>query len=579
MIDRRRLVAAALLAASVLCGCGKLRAFRDAGGDSRLFDLKGNENAPGGDGQGIMTMADQAFGHFMLGTFTQGGVKIYASRAGRLQLMDRADINLDGKVDFVITNSHDGKTHLTNSYIVWGGNIAKPSWAEVPTKGASACAVADLDDDGYPDLVFANQQDDSTRAVNSYIYWGSSTGIASGKPSELPTVGANDVAVADLDRDGYLDLVFANGTDDKKATVNSYIYWGSSQKFADLGRHELPTLDARGVVAADIGGDKIVDLVFANHTDGTSYAINSYIYHGSVSGFWLANRKELPTMGANGVTVADFNSDGYLEIVFSNHWDGKKYEENSFIYWGATGGYAPSLRLMLPTKGAGASLIADLDRDLVLDLAVANERSSSSYKVNSVIFRGPITPTGFKEKLSVPTNGARGVMAGDLNNDSYIEMLFCNNKASSDLFTVVGTSVTKAASIPSKGGTRCITADLGSVENRVPGATFVSRILDTGLTNPRFLALTWKATTPPRTALTFQLRSGANSAALQSAAWYGPLSKGDIYNASLASTSATINQIHNGQRFIQYRATLKHDFTDTPVLERVEITYRLGNTK
>ena len=63
---------------------------------------------------------------------------------------------------------------------------------------------------------------------------------------------------------------------------------------------------------------------------------------------------------------------------------------------------------------------------------------------------------------------------------------------------------------------------------------------------------------------------------LESAPWYGPLDKIGVYNASQMSTQGEINPLHTGQRYIQYRAMLRHDFTVTPILERVQITFQPG---
>lgn len=117
-------------------------------------------------------MEDDHFGHFIKGTFAGGGAKLYASLHGRLLLADRADLNRDGVMDLVITNSFDGKSHRVNSLIIQGNKDGAPTQLGVPTVGASACAVADLNDDDYPDLVFANEQNSSTAKVNSYIYLG-----------------------------------------------------------------------------------------------------------------------------------------------------------------------------------------------------------------------------------------------------------------------------------------------------------------------------------------------------------------------------------------------------------------------
>ncbi len=164
----------------------------------------------------------------------------------------------------------------------------------------------------------------------------------------------------------------------------------------------------------------------------------------------------------------------------------------------------------------------------------------------------------------------------------YPEVTFCSHGDSVSDETLIysfGTSIKYHTSIKSQGATRCVTSDPGAQLDRDPKATFTSRVFDTGLTNPTYLVLAWKASTPLRTALNIQLRSGADPASLTSAHWYGPFDQGGIYNASQLSTQADVNQVHNGQRYIQYRAVLRHDFTNTPVLDRLQISFKPGKVK
>ena len=46
--------------------------------------------------------------------------------------------------------------------------------------------------------------------MQALIYWGSPEGYGADRRTELPTLMASDVEAADFNRDGYLDLAFAN---------------------------------------------------------------------------------------------------------------------------------------------------------------------------------------------------------------------------------------------------------------------------------------------------------------------------------------------------------------------------------
>ena len=179
-----------------------------------------------------------SFLDFSEGTLADGGANTYVAADGSVRLINLWDLNNDGNLDLVLANTHDND-EVVDLSIFWGKQGFSPDRrAQLPTNGGKAVAIADLNGDEYPDLVVANQFDGTTTQLNSYVYWGSSKGFDAHNRIELPTQGAEAVAVADLNGDGSPEIVFAlSGLTYHMAEDHfqqSYIYWGN--KGAYLGQ-------------------------------------------------------------------------------------------------------------------------------------------------------------------------------------------------------------------------------------------------------------------------------------------------------------------------------------------------------
>ena len=77
---------------------------------------------------------------------------------------------------------------------------------------------------------------------------------------------------------------------------------------------------------------------------------------------------------------------------------------------------------------------------------------------------------------------------------------------------------------------------------------------------------------PSATDIKFQIRTAATEGGLSSATWYGPTGTGDYYTTS----STEVNSVHDGDRWIQYKAYFSDTGADTPTLSDISITYVAG---
>lgn len=440
----------------------------------------------------VKVWTNTSFLDFVEGQAADGGANTYVSADGSVRLISLHDLNADGNLDVVFPSTHDND-EAVDLFIYWGKNgLNRSQRSELPAEGAKAVEISDLNRDGYADLVVANNFNGTRTDLNSYIYWGSDRGLSATKRTDLPTQGAEAIAIGDLNGDGHAEIVFANSglsyhvAEDK--FNQSFVYWGSSQGYSPNRHLSLKTINARDVKIADLNADGRLDLVFANEgnsaADGglTIYwgqaqdsfspenslrlpgefssglsvadfngdgwldialanafrlkgrelgiynivdtvAIPSFVYWGSQQGFAAHKRTELPTVGATGVASGDLNQDSLPDLVFANSSGGASY-----AYWSSRDGFQANRRAALPTLGASRCAIADLNRDGLSDLVFSHRSGSGSHDTVSYVYWGDPKGLQASRRLELPTLGATGIAAGDLDRDGSIELVFANKE-------------------------------------------------------------------------------------------------------------------------------------------------------
>ncbi len=424
------------------------------------------------------------------GSFSDGGANTYVTASGEVVLINRRNLNREGHPDIVFPNDHD-PNEKEDLLIYWGGDgFSTQNRQQLPTDGGHDGLVVDLNLDGFSDLIVANNFNGTKTDLDSYIYWGSKNGLDASRRSGLPTRGARAVAVEDLNKDGHPDIVFANSGLSYHVTVDrdnrSFIYWGSSEGYSADRRLEVKTINCRDVAIADLNGDKHPELIFANegnsdeeggaliywgngtgdytldrsnhlpgerssavtvadlNQDGLpdialanayrlktremgmynivdTTSINSYVYWGSKNGFSVESRTLLPTIEASDVEASDLNQDKYPELIFAN-----KSGNISYIYWGGAQGYRPHRRSALPTHHPSRCTVKDLDQDGHKDLVFAQRDAEPYQRPEAYIYWGSEDGFSTDVRSELPTSEATGVQAGDLNGDGAQDLVFIN---------------------------------------------------------------------------------------------------------------------------------------------------------
>ena len=310
-----------------------------------------------------------------------------------------SDLNGDGYLDLIFINASGEYSEADfasaadgGANIYWGGtdgSIGGPG----PTRfdparrqilresGLGSINVADLDGDGFLDVVLGSFQTPS----NLVIYYGSAAGLL---PENRVVLRVPDRSIgcliADFNRDGSLDIIVGCYQFNQILT-----YWGGAGGYSESNKSILPYTAPIDLEAADLNNDGWLDLIVASYDDpvaGHRDTGNS-IFWGRADGWRQADSQWLQGMTPIGIAVADLDADGFLDIV-SPHYAGDMNREHmpSYIYWGSAKGYAPLQRTSLTVDSASEVVIADFDRDGKPDLAFAAHSVNAGHRTNTPIY-------------------------------------------------------------------------------------------------------------------------------------------------------------------------------------------------
>ena len=130
------------------------------------------------------------------------------------------------------------------------------------------------------------------------------------------------------------------------------IVWGSSKGFQEDNILRLEGYDPLEHVVADLNKDGFLDIVMSNYHAYFTRSIPAFIYWGAADGIYSESRRsQVPAESSGALTVADFNQDSWLDIVVFNHLDNGDHSTGSNIFWGGPEGYSYSRRQWIQTFG------------------------------------------------------------------------------------------------------------------------------------------------------------------------------------------------------------------------------------
>lgn len=411
-------------------------------------------------------------------------VNLYASRRGdgAMEFVGRFDLNNDGYIDIPGC-----------SWIMWGSSSGYSADNITEYNGGGGCDAADFNADGCPDFVT------TLMGGSDQIFWGNTEGPDPFNESVISVDAYNNegIMAADFNKDGYLDLL-ASIDDD-----NAAIFLGSATGYSETNSTSLPCWKTGynpGV--ADLNKDGWLDVVLIS-----GESPDNYIYWGSQSGFSVTGFTHVIApwnIGGHGISVADLNYDDWLDIVYSQNRSGINYAD---ILWGNSSVYRPDTevtlkdQLPLPDRAFGGSSIADLNRDGYLDIVFFGNDD-----VPPRIFWGDskgISATRYSDLGLSFSVGSSGFVA-DFNWDGNLDIFEGDYYGSSAIFYGPGFSNYKLFDIGSHHG---FSREIGNVYTRKYSEEYCSSIFDAQM-DVGYIELSWQDSCPGQSRIRFAVRTG-----------------------------------------------------------------------
>ena len=334
-----------------------------------------------------------------------------------------ADMDRDGDLDILVANTGG----VRNFYYAGNGDgtFAPAIAITADTQGSESLVVGDTDNDGDLDLIVLNAGQGNRTYFNDGVGTpfpnNSGSGFSDGR-----TDNSRDGKLVDLDQDGDIDLVIANGSNQ----LNLWYENAGNGLVANVNAVTLDTDSSHSITFGDLNQDGLPDIVVGNNFSANKYYLNQGTanpFPSTYSGVPIGSENE----ATEGIELADVDGDGDLDVICANNGQRNRvYLSNG----GPTpfSAATPGIALTAFSDNTIDLKLGDMDADGDLDIIEGNRFARQRIVLNN----GTTTPFADQNSYTITAEADEtfGIALGDFDGDGDLDIAAAQNLTKNKIY-------------------------------------------------------------------------------------------------------------------------------------------------